>query len=402
MNILIVKQLFYPEPTAKSLDFALELKKRGHNVTVLTSFPSYPLGRIYPDYRQKIKSIQQIDGINVIRVPIYPNHSRNGGKRILNYLSYAISASLIGAPLIKRADVAFIYQGAITVGIPAILFKLLFGIEFVYDINDLWPETLGASGMLKNHALLNFVEQWCLLNYSQASKITVCTPGFKKALIKKGIPASKIEIVSNWSRDEVDQEGLIDTDQVFRSDRLNILYAGNLGLAQSLDVLIHAAAELTKLGENKVQFIVMGDGVDKSRLIQLADMLKLRNVKFLPRVDSWEVKKYLQSADLLFVHLKKSELFEITIPSKILSYLRVGKPILLGLSGDAANLIDESGGGLVFEPENHIELVKCIKQYQDMEKLEKVKIGNRGRLFYEEYLTIEKSVNKIEAILRSV
>ena len=150
MKILFIKQLFNPEPTAKSLDFALELKKRGHEVQVLTGFPSYPYGKIYDGYKQKLWEKENIEGIEVIRVPIYPNQSNSGFKRMLHYLSYAITASIFGLFLIKKPDVSFVYQGAIPVAIPAIILKKIKGVPFLYDINYLWQETVSVSAMMEN------------------------------------------------------------------------------------------------------------------------------------------------------------------------------------------------------------------------------------------------------------
>ncbi|MEM6964544.1 MAG: glycosyltransferase family 4 protein, partial [Bacteroidota bacterium] len=192
MKILFVKQLFHPEPTARSLDFAMELKRQGHEVQVLTSFPSYPYGKIYSGYQQKIFHRETMKGIDLIRVPIYPNQSKNGFGRMLNYLSYAFSATFFGLPRVNKPDVIFAYHGALPVGIPAMIYKLFRGTPIVYDINDLWPETLAATGMLKNKFLLRLVEKWCALTYRYVDKITVLSKGFKTALINKGVPKDKI------------------------------------------------------------------------------------------------------------------------------------------------------------------------------------------------------------------
>lgn len=398
MKILFIKQLFNPEPTAKSLDFALELKKRGHDVQVLTGFPSYPLGRIYEGYRQKLWERETIEGIEVIRVPIYSNQSDNGAQRMMHYLSYAFSASLPGLFLVRKPDIAFVYQGAIPVGIPAVLLKWLRGVPFVYDINDMWPESVAVSGMMKNKTFIRWIEKWCKFNYRQAGKITVATPGFKEKLINKGVAPEKIEFVPNWSRDKYSKETLpLElTEKYFPKDRFHILYAGNLGVVQELDVFLHAALNFQQRKDDSIQFTLLGGGADEKRLKNKQKELGLENVQFLPRVDGSEVVKYLNTADALFVHLKNSPLFEITIPSKILSYLRTGKPILLGLKGNAADIITEAGAGYLFAPGNVDDLIRSIEQLLANTNEEREEMGKKGMKYYNDHLSIASSTDKLE------
>ncbi|UGU14385.1 glycosyltransferase family 4 protein [Sinomicrobium kalidii] len=398
MRILFIKQLFNPEPTAKSLDFAKELKKRGHKVQVLTGFPSYPLGKIYEGYRQKLWQREVMEGIEVIRVPIYPSQSDNGMKRMLHYLSYAFSASLLGPFLVKRPDVAFVYQGAIPVGIPAIVFKWFRGVPFVYDINDLWPETVAVSGMMKNKRLLKLINVWCSFNYRKASKITVATPGFKQRLIEKGVPEYKISFVPNWSRDKYSEEELDEQlkENYFPRDKFHVLYAGNLGVVQALDIVLEVAQQLKQEGNSNIQFTLLGGGADEARLKNRRKQLELHNVQFIERVDGGEVTKYLNSADALLVHLKNTDLFEITIPSKILSYLRTGKPILMGLKGNAAEIIKISGAGFLFEPQDVNDLKRKLEELYHLNMNERENMGKKGIEYYDNNLSIVASTEKLE------
>ena len=404
MKILFIKQLFNPEPTAKSLDFALELHKRGHQVQVLTGFPSYPLGEIYDGYKQKIWQRESMQGIDIIRLPIYPNQSDSGAKRMLHYLSYALSAAILGPFLVKKPDVAFVYQGAIPVGVPAIVFKYLRGVPFVYDINDLWPETVEVSGMMTNKTLLRIIENWCQINYRHADMISVATPGFKRKLIEKGVDEQKINFVPNWSRDfyKTDTLAQKDKDKWFPNDHFNILYAGNLGVVQSLDVVLKAAKWYQDNDQNKIRFILLGGGADGARLKRIKDEQQLENVVFLPRVDGSEVVTYLNSADALLVHLKKSALFEITIPSKILSYIRTGKPVLLGMKGDAADIIEDAQAGLLFEPDNANDLIEKINILLDKSQSERDQMGQNGQAYYDDHLSIEASTDKLEYIFKTI
>ncbi|WP_452221577.1 glycosyltransferase family 4 protein [Lacinutrix salivirga] len=398
MKILLVKQLFNPEPTAKSLDFAKELVARGHEVEVLTGFPSYPIGKIYKGYKQRLYKRETMEGVSLIRVPIFPDHSASGLKRFLHYISYAISATFIGLWLVKKPDVCFVYQGAIPVAIPAIVLKKLKGIPFLYDINDLWPETVAASGMMSKPIILKLINKWCHWNYRNADFITVATPGFKKSLIEKGVPEKKIEIVSNWSRDVISDEMLPNNilNTYFDKNKINILYAGNLGIVQSLKTILITAKSIQKQELNKIQFVFLGGGADENNLKEYAQTNNLKNVSFIPRVESAEVSKYLNAADFLLVHLNNNPLFEITIPSKILAYLKSGKPILMGLKGDASEILKNAKAGFTFEPDNSEDLETKIKKMISLSPDQIKEMGDNGKEYYKNNLSIISSVNKLE------
>jgi colanic acid biosynthesis glycosyl transferase WcaI len=398
LKILFIKQLFDPEPTAKSLDLALELKKRGHEVQVLTGFPSYPLGKIYEGYKQRLWQKEEQQGIEIIRVPIYPNHTRSGLKRAIYYISYAVTASLIGLFLVRKPDVAFVYQGAIPVAVPAILYKWFRNVPFVYDINDMWPETVADSGMSNNRRVLKFIEKWCRVNYKQAKRITVLSDGFRENLIRKGIPGEKISVVNNWNRDVVTQDHLErkTMESVFPEHKVNILYAGTLGPMQSLQTILLAAERL--LSNPRVNFIFIGTGNDEENLKRMAAEKKLTNVTFLPRVSKERISAYINAADILVVHLKYTRLFEITIPSKIFSCMMHAKPILLGLKGDGAKIISRARCGIVFEPEKVDSLMEAINTLSTMTDDERKLLGENGKKYYMEHFSIEKATDKLEKV----
>ncbi|WP_397364215.1 glycosyltransferase family 4 protein [Olleya sp. R77988] len=404
MKILLVKQLFNPEPTAKSLDFAKELIARGHEVEVLTGFPSYPIGKIYKGYKQRLYKRETLEGVNLIRVPIYPDHSTSGLKRFLHYISYAISATFIGLWLVKKPDVCFVYQGAIPVAIPAIVLKKLRGVPFLYDINDLWPETVAASGMLSKPRALKIINKWCHWNYKNADFISVATPGFKKSLISKGVPENKLEIVPNWSRDVISDEALPKgiKEKYFDENKINILYAGNLGIVQSLKTILVTAKSLQEQKLDKVQFVFLGGGADEDNLKEFALKNDLKNVSFIPRVESSEVSKYLNTADFLLVHLNSDPLFEITIPSKILAYLKSGKPILMGLKGDASDILNNANAGYTFEPDNSVDLEIKLKKMISLNLDQIKKMGQNGKDYYKNNLSIISSVDKLEKNFKKI
>ena len=403
MKILFIKQLFYPEPTARSLDFALELKKNGHEVQVLTGFPSYPEGKVYKGYKQKFFHREQIEGIDVIRVPIFPDQSGRALFRILNYLSYAISATLLGLPRVSKPDIVFVYQGALPVGIPAMIYKLFRRVPYVYDINDIWPDTLTASGMLKNKVMIGFVRQWCKLTYKMATHITVLSNGFKDKLISRNVKPEKIDVIYHWSRDKaIDITGIKETiKNKFSSDKFHVLYAGNVGGLQSLYIIIDAFHELFP-EYPQLQFSILGDGSEKNNLVKYVNDKQIKNVQFLPRVSSDEVGEYLSCADLLLVHLKDEPLFRITIPSKIIGYLHASKPILLGIKGDAEQLVTDSKAGFIFEPDNVEDFKNKLLMAFNTPRTTLEKMGTDGKVYYDKNFTLDKNTTSYIKIFQKI
>ena len=403
MKILFIKQLFYPEPTARSLDFAKSLISQGHSVQVLTSFPSYPVGKIYEGYTQKAFFKEHLEGVDIIRVPIYPYHGENGLKRILNYMSYAISAIIFGLFRMDKPDIVFAYHGALPVSLPAIFYKLFRRVPFVYDINDLWPDTLTATGMINNKFLIGIINAWCNVTYRLANHITVLSSGFKDELISRGVDSSKISITHHWSRDkEIQNKDIEDNVKSFFPDgKLNILYAGNIGKAQSLYSIIDGI-QLINVDSVKVILNLLGDGIERTSLIDYVNSKDVKGVIFIDRVDSSEVGKYLQCADVLLAHLKDDALFRITIPSKIIGYLYAAKPILLGIKGDAESIIRDSKAGWIFEPDNSSDFADKVEKLFDLDKSELIQFGLNAKEHYNNNFTIANVTKKYIEIFKMI
>jgi len=404
MRILILSQWFDPEPTFKGLAFARELVKLGHKVEVLTGFPNYPGGKLYSGYSLKLLQRETIDDISVIRVPLYPSHDNSRIKRILNYVSFAIAASLLGPLLVKPADVVYVYHPPATVALPAMMLKLLRGMPFVYDIMDLWPDTLAASGMLKNRELLKCVELWCKLTNKLASCIVVVTPGFKKMLNSRGVPLEKVSVIYNWCDES--QITLMERTEAARlepemSGRFNIVFAGTMGKAQALDAVLDAA-EVLAYRLPQVQFIFIGGGIEVDRLMLKTRTMHLANVIFLPRRPMSEIGSALCMADVLLVHLRNDPLFEITLPAKTQAYLAVGRPILMAVRGGAADLVNQAGAGVVCTPEDAASIAAAIEKLVLMSKEERDHIGKNGARFYQQELSLQVGVRHFERLFKMV
>lgn len=402
MKILLLTQWFDPEPTLKGLVFARELQRQGHEVQVLTGFPNYPTGKIYPGYKLRLKQTEFIDGIEVTRVALYPSHDSSVIKRIFNYISFAFMAALMGIFSTKKADVIYAYHPPLTVGLAAILIKFFRRTPIVYDIQDMWPDTLKATGMLNNDRLLNIISIICKQVYKYVDHIVVLSPGFKKLLIDRKVPENKISVIYNWCDEEALESKTILKDEYNQilSDRFNLVFAGNLGKAQGLDTLINVAQSLKD--NSRIQLVFVGDGTERDSLIFKVAELGLENVVFIPRVPMSEVGGILKKADVLIVHLKDDKLFEITIPSKTQAYMAIGKPILMAVKGDASDIVESAQAGAIAQPDNTESIVEAIKYLYNSSSSALRQMGGNSKKYYIDEMSLEKSCKKFNEVFEMV
>lgn len=400
VRVLLLTQWFDPEPTFKGLVFARELVRQGFEVEVVTGFPNYPGGKLYPGYRIKLLQREVIDGVQITRLPLYPNHDQSAIKRVLNYASFAASALAYGLFLARRAQVIYAYHPPLTVGIAASLIRFFRRIPVVYDIQDMWPDTLRATGMLSNPRALRLVAAVCRWVYRRVDRIAVLSPGFKRLLVERGVPAAKVDVIYNWADEAALAAPSGQLSVAFPGpERFRILFAGNMGKAQALGTVLDAA-ELLQARESRVCFVMLGGGVELASLKHQAAQRGLTNVQFLPAVPMGEVGTYLQAADALLVHLRKDPLFEITIPSKTQAYMAVGKPLLMAVDGDAADLVRQSGGGVVAESENAEGLADAADALANTAPQALAAMGQQAQQFYAEHLALAVGVGRFGEMYR--
>ena len=381
MRILLLSQWYPPEPQELISDLAESLRNCGHEVTVLTGFPNYPSGKIYPGYRLGLYQREDLNGIPVIRVPLYPNHSHSAFKRVLNYVSFAVAATLLGAWLVPRVDVVYVIHPPLSVAGPAWVLSRLLGVPFAYDIQDMWPETLRATGMLNSDRVLGFVGWIAKWVYRRAAAIRVISPGFRDNLVGKGVPAAKIHVVSNWVDTEFYQPteaNALLAERVGLTGGFNVMFAGVIGMAQGLETVLHAAALLKDLPD--VRFVLVGDGADLQRLQAQARDERLNNVRFLGRYPAEDMSGLYALADVLLIHLRNDPLFRITIPHKTFAYLASAKPILAAVEGDVADVIIQANAGLTCPPSNPQALATTVRRLYHMSAEQRREYGENGRL----------------------
>lgn len=403
LRILILSQYFDPEPGFKKMLFARELRRRGHSVEAITGFPNYPGGSIYPGWRLKPYQREIRDGIVIHRLPLFPSHDSSRLRRAANYFSFAAAAAIGGPLAAGPADVVYAYHPPATIGLPALALKILRGIPFVIDIQDLWPDSLPATGMLTNPGALRMLGAWCGFVNRRAARIVVLSPGFKRVLAGRGVPGNKISVIYNWTNETFIRPSPPDRElarELGFSGRFNIVFAGNLGKAQGLETVIEAAGILREK-DPRIRFVLVGRGVELNNLRERARRANLANLVFLPGRPISEIGKVLNLADCLLVHLKSDPLFRITIPGKTQAYLAIGKPVLMGVGGDAADLIERSGAGINFPPENPEALAEAALKLASLPRRALAEMGARGRDFYQTRLSLSAGASRFEEVFRA-
>lgn len=407
MKILFITQWFDPEPGAiRGLPLAKYLASRGDEVEVLTGFPNYPGGKLYPGYRMKLRDRSRVDGVSLLRVPLYPNHGASALGRLANYGSFALSSASIGLASAAPADVAFVYHPPPTVGLAALLFRHLRHVPFVYHIADMWPESVVESGMLKGRfarrAASSLISAWCGLLYRNASSISVLSPGFKRLLIERGVPGEKVHVIYNWTDEDVFRPLPRDTelaDSFGVRDTFNLVYAGNLGAFQGLDVAVRAASLLRDVPEFRL--LIVGTGQKEAELKELAARLSCANVVFIPRREYWEMPRIYSISDALLIHLKDYPFFATTIPSKTQVSMACGRPIVVAVRGDAAELVERAKAGLVCEPDNPQALADCVRRLARMSAARRQEMGLAGREFYYNEMSLAEGAQRTRDLLQS-
>lgn len=399
-RLILLTQWFDPEPVKKGLSFAAELAERGFDVEVVTGFPNYPGGKVYDGYKIRPLKRERIGAVDITRLALYPSHDKSRLGRVFNYVSFFLSASFYLVFMARRADVIYAYHPPLTVGIAAAVARILRRTPVVLDVQDIWPDTLRATGMIGNERVLRFIDVFCRWTWKRVDRIAVLSNGFRNLMIERGVPAEKIEVIYNWG-EERSPAASIKSHVLGDPSRFRVLFAGNMGPAQALDAVLEAA-KLTAERATNVDFCFLGSGIEEERLKAKAKEMGLANVHFLPRVPIDEVSSWLAAADCLLVHLKADPLFSVTIPSKTQAYLSAGKPTVMAVEGDAADLVRNSGGGVVVPPENPEALADAVIALSRLPQAELDEMGAKARHFYDQHLSFEQGVSRFAALFNDV
>lgn len=399
MKVLILSQWYPPEPMKQLSDMAETLQEFGHDVHVLTGFPNWPTGEIYDGYDLSLRQDERIGEVAVTRVPLYPDHSSVRYKRLANFSSFALSAAALGRWYVERPDVIHTIQPP-TVCAAAWVLSRCWRVPFTYEVQDMWPETLSATEMISSPRLLSIVGTYCDWAYGRAAAIRVISPGFKKNLLAKGVDPGKVRVIPNWVDTEYYKPLARDDELAGELDcvgTFNVIYAGSIGPAQGLGVLIDAAERLIDLSD--VQFLVFGDGLGYDDL-RRRSALSPGRVRFMGRYPMATMNRIYSLADVLLVHLCEDPLFKITIPHKTLTYLASGKPVLVAAEGDVADVVRESGAGFTCPPSDPAALAETVRRLRSLSSPEREGMGKLGRTAAIERFGKHRLVRELEAMLK--
>ncbi|MGE5723444.1 MAG: glycosyltransferase family 4 protein [Sphingomonadales bacterium] len=400
MRIVYLTQWFEPEPNiVKGISFVHALEAAGHRVTVVTGFPNYPTGKLYPGYRLRVMRREIIDGVSVIRLPLYPSHDSSALRRSANYLTFFLSVLVYCLFRTRRYDLAYVYHPPITVGLAAALAGSIRRLPFALDIQDLWPDTVAATGMTGAARIAGWLNRVCTFVYGRASAIIVQSEGMRRALVARGVPAAKVTTLRNWA----DVEGMAaEPAREHEAGRpFTLVYGGNLGRAQALETVVDAA-EIAEREPSDLQILIYGDGIDAASLRERAQRLKVKSLRFEERVSKDGILKIFAQADALLLHLRDDPLFAITVPSKVQFYLAMGKPIIAGIAGEAADLLRESGAAIVVPPGDADAMAQAIFKLAALSPEQRKAMGEEGRRYYRENLSIDRGIVRTLRVLEGI
>ena len=358
MHILFLTDNFPPEvnaPASRTFEHCREWVKAGHEVTVITCAPNFPKGKVFDGYRNRMWQSEEMDGIRVVRVWSYITANEGFVKRILDYQSFMVAATL-ASPFVRGVDVVVGTSPHFFTACAAYVVSRIKRIPFVFELRDLWPESIRAVGAMGDSAVLRWVERLELFLYRKAVVVVSVTNAFRDNLIRRGIDGDKVHVVTNGV--DIDRFKPREKDaklvrQLGLDGKFVAGYIGTHGMAHALETLLEAAVRLKTLPDgDRFRLLLLGDGARKQALMARAKELGLDNVVFVDSVPKDEVVRYWSLLDASIIHLKKTELFTTVIPSKLFECMGMGIPVLHGVAGESAGIVEREKVGIVFEPEN--------------------------------------------------
>ena len=397
MKILVISQYFYPE-NFRINDLVFSLQKRGHQIEVLTGKPNYPKGNYFKGYSWEGPKDEEIEGIKVHRANLILRKKGGGLRLFLNYFSFVFFGLFKILKIKGDFEKVFIYAPSpITVGILGIVAAKKFKCKSYLWVHDLWPESVRVAGGIKSSFILGLVNQMTKLIYRFTDFLLVQSPEFKNYILNQGVAQSKIIYYPYYAEDFYK---VVKKDNSYLSQfpkGFNLLFAGNIGVAQSFDTIVNA---FEKLKEYDINLVILGDGRDKSRIQEQINEKGLTDkFLFLGSFPPEQMPYYFTCADGLLITLKRADIFSYTIPGKLQSYLACGKPIIGALDGIGNKIISESNSGFASEAENHELLANNILTLYKLSKTEKEKLSNNALDFFDKNFNKQNLLERLEEIL---
>jgi glycosyltransferase involved in cell wall biosynthesis len=406
LRVLIVSQYFHPE-NFRINELVRDLAAAGHQLTVVTGKPNYPDGKLFPGYRALGVQRDVYEGAEVVRLPLVPRGRRSGLRLAINYLSFVLSGYLM-APLALRGrtfDAVFVYAPSpLLQALPAIFLAWLKRAPLVVWVQDLWPESLAATGYVRNPLLLRLVETVVRYIYRHTDSILIQSEGFRTPIMRLSSDPGRIRYYPNSAEaifgagDEGGGGGALPA--AIRR-RFSIVFAGNIGSAQAVATIVDAAELL--MGRPEIHFFLVGSGSESAWAESEVQRRKLQNLTLTGRLPVTDMPAIFSAASALLVSLKDEAIFAYTIPGKIQSYLAVGRPIIAALNGEGARVIAEAGAGIACPAEDARALADAVLQLFAMPAEQRARLGDNGRRYFlahfEQGRLVDELVRHIDAVI---
>lgn len=394
MKILVICQYFYPEQFRVN-DICFELVKEGHDVTVLTGLPNYPSGVVYKEYKGLKNKYEEINNVKVVRSWLL---GRGEGikKLVLNYLTFATSATIKAMFMKKDFDLILVYQlSPVTMALPGILLKKVTRKPLIIYCHDLWPESIVSAGITSDSNIYNILLKLSKWIYRQADQIFTSSKLFEEYFNQK------LNVQKNITHLPVYAESLFENIKSIKKDNknINLVFAGNIGEMQSVETIIYAANELKN--DEEIYFHIVGDGSSKAKCEELVKQLKLSNVIFHGQHPVTEMPKFYEMADAFLVTLKENKIISYTLPNKVQSYMAAGKPIIGSIDGETAIVISDSNCGYCSPAEDFMQLALNIKTFAK-EKEQHVQYGKNARMYYDQCFSKKKYMGRLNKLLTQI
>jgi glycosyltransferase involved in cell wall biosynthesis len=404
MRILYLSQYFPPEVGAtqtRAYEMARGLVRAGHQVTMIAEVPNHPSGIIPPAYRGKLYERADWDGIEVIRVWVKASPAKTFRRRMAFYLSYMFMAILAGLVLLRgKYDAIYATSPPLFVGAAGLALSYLKRISFVLEVRDLWPESAVAMGELQNPRAVAWATRLEEVSYRRAKRIVVATDGIRRRLLERGFPAGKLAFIPNGANVQIFQPqpelGKQRRVELGLDGKFVVLYAGILGVAQGMEILVDAAHRLAD--HHDIHFLFIGEGPKKAETVALKDRLQLNNLTLLGERPQKEMASYFSAADVALVPLRKLDLFQGALPSKMFEAWACECPVVLSVSGEAQAVLAQARAGIYAEPEDSAGIAAAILDLKNTPKIRR-EFGRNGRGFVVENYSREKAAQQLEQLL---
>ena len=402
-KILFISQYFYPEEF-RGNDIAFDWVERGNNVTVITSIPNYPKGHFFDGYGLFKKRKEIIKGVRIIRIPVIPRGNGSGFSLLLNYLSFALFASVFAFfhSFNEKYEVVFVQQlSPVTMALPAIVIKNCQKIPLVLWVLDLWPESLTSAGNINNKLILDFFKKIVTYIYQKSDRILISSKSFGNSILEKGNFNSKIAYFPNWA-----DTAFSFTKKSFSLPNIPegfiIMFAGNIGEAQDFENILKAADALRD--NKRIKFIILGDGRKK---VWVENYCKINNLEdtfiCLGRFPIEAMPSFFEKSDVMLLSLKDEPTFNMTLPAKAQAYMMSGKPIIGMVNGEGKNLINEAKCGLCVDAGDYVALSESIKSLCEMNSIQLKKLGENGKQYalanFDKSILLNRLYKEIDSII---